>query len=233
MSIALPTTTIDILHALTERVHQTAEILDQIEAAYGLLRSTFATGHKLLVCGNGGSAADASHITGELMKTMSLPRPLRPNEASAFSILGPPELGDYLVAHLERALPCIDLGTQHSLLTAVGNDTAGDMGFAQQVMAYGQPGDTLWGLSTSGQSRNVILAAATAKARGLSVLAFTGHSRSALSDLADVSVRVPAAATPQVQEIHLPVYHAICQMLETTFFSAPNASIPPKSTVTH
>ena len=136
------------------------------------------------------------------------------------SAWSPRSSSGYLLAHLERALPVIDLGSHQTLLSAIGNDTGADMGFAQQVIGYGRPGDVLWGLSTSGRSRNVDLAAATAKARGLSVLAFTGSSPSPLGDLADVSVRVPAESTPQVQELHLPIYHSLCEMLEAFFFSS-------------
>jgi D-sedoheptulose 7-phosphate isomerase len=208
-----------ILTDLARRRPEIAPITDQVEAAFDLLRTAFATGHKLLTCGNGGSGADAGHIAGELMKGMSQRRPLLCDEAAAFEVLASAEQRDYLLAHLERALPVIDLGSHQALLSAIGNDTAGDMGLAQQVIGYGQPGDVLWGLSTSGRSRNVVLAAATAKARGLSVLAFTGCSPSPLSELADVSVLVPAKATPQVQELHLPIYHALCEMLEAFFFS--------------
>lgn len=211
--------TAGILTALVRRRPEIALITDQVEAAFGLLRTTFASGHKLLACGNGGSAADAAHIVGELMKAMSQRRPLLSDEAAAFAVLTSAEQRDYLIAHLDRALPAIDLGSHQALLSAIGNDTAGDMGFAQQVVGYGQPGDVLWGLSTSGRSRNVILAAATAKARGLSVLAFTGCSPSPLSELADVSVLVPAKTTPHVQELHLAIYHALCEMLEAFFFS--------------
>jgi phosphoheptose isomerase len=212
-----------ILADLVRRRPEIAPVTDQVQAAFDLLRVAFADGHKVLTCGNGGSAADAGHIVGELMKSMSRRRPLPGDETAAFGIVPSAEQRDYLVAHLERALPVIDLGSHQALLSAIGNDTAGDMGFAQQVVGYGRPGDVLWGLSTSGRSRNVVLAAATARARGLSVLAFTGSSTSPLSDLADVSVRVPATSTPQVQELHLPIYHALCEMLEVFFFSPATA----------
>jgi phosphoheptose isomerase len=209
-----------ILADLVRRRPEIAPVSDQVQAAFDLLQVAFATGHKVLTCGNGGSAADAGHIVGELMKSMSRRRPLPGDETAAFGVVASAEQRDYLLAHLERALPVIDLGSQQALLSAIGNDTADDMGFAQQVIGYGRPGDALWGLSTSGRSRNVVLAAATARARGLSVLAFTGSAPSPLSDLADVSVRVPATSTPQVQELHLPIYHALCEMLEAFFFSS-------------
>lgn len=220
MSSSAPDEVPGILADLVLRRPEIAPVTDQVLAAFDLLRTAFAGGHKLLTCGNGGSAADAGHIVGELMKSMARRRPLLADESAAFTAIAPAEQRDYLVAHLERALPAIDLGSQQVLLTAIGNDTAGDIGFAQQVFGYGRPGDVLWGLSTSGRSRNVVLAAATAKARGLSVLAFTGSAPSPLSELADVSVLVPAACTPQVQELHLPIYHALCEMLEAFFFSS-------------
>lgn len=213
-----------ILSDLVRRRPELAPVTDEVQAAFDLLRTAFAGGHKVLTCGNGGSAADAGHIVGELMKSMSRRRPLQGDENAAFGAVASVEQRDYLLAHLERALPVIDLGSHQTLLSAIGNDTAADMGFAQQVIGYGQPGDVLWGLSTSGRSRNVILAAATARARGLSVLAFTGSSPSPLDDLADVSVRVPAESTPQVQELHLPIYHALCEMLEAFFFSSAAAA---------
>jgi D-sedoheptulose 7-phosphate isomerase len=217
---------VGILTDLVRRRPEIVSVADQVQAAFDLLCTAFAGGHKVLTCGNGGSAADAGHIVGELMKSMSRRRPLLDDQNAAFSVVASAEQRDYLLAHLERALPVIDLGSQQTLLSAIGNDTAGDMGFAQQVVGYGRPGDVLWGLSTSGRSRNVILAAATAKARGLSVLAFTGASPSPLGDLADVSVRVPAESTPQVQELHLPIYHALCEMLEVFFFtSTPTANL--------
>ncbi len=216
--------TADILAALIERRPEIQPITGQVEAAFRLLRTAFAAGNKLLACGNGGSAADAAHIVGELMKGMSQRRPLPSDEAAAFNVLASGEQRDYLVAHLEQALPSIDLGSHQALLSAIGNDTAGDMGFAQQVVGYGQPGDVLWGLSTSGRSRNVNLAAATARARGLSVLTFTGCSPSPLSELADVAVLVPAKATPHVQELHISIYHALCEMLEVSFFSSATAA---------
>jgi D-sedoheptulose 7-phosphate isomerase len=213
-----------ILAGLLERRPELEPVTGQVQAAFELLRDSFAGGHKLLACGNGGSAADAGHIVGELMKGMSRRRPLPQREAAAFDVLASGEQRDYLLAHLEQALPSIDLGSHQALLSAIGNDTAGDMGFAQQVVGYGRPGDVLWGLSTSGRSRNVNLAAATARARGLSVLAFTGHAPSTLSELADVAVRVPAIATPHVQEFHISIYHALCEMLETFFFARIDAT---------
>lgn len=191
-------------------------VRDEMGAAGELLARTFRGGNKVLCCGNGGSAADASHIVGELMKSMTRPRVIDAEERAA--LLGHGDLGRYLAEHLEGALPAIDLGCQHALITAIGNDTAGDMLFAQQVEGYGKPGDLLWALSTSGTSRNVVLAAITAQARGVAVLVFTGADESPLSRLATVSIRVPAQSVQAVQELHLPIYHTLCEVLECSLF---------------
>ncbi|MGA3217660.1 MAG: SIS domain-containing protein [Acidimicrobiales bacterium] len=191
---------------------------NDIVAAFELLASTFAGGGKVLVCGNGGSAADAEHIVGELMKTMASSRRLSAPERQAFQekVAGP--TGVYLSEHLEGALPTIALGAHTALATAVQNDTAGDMVFAQQVYGYGRPGDLLWAISTSGRSRNVVLAAVTAVATGMRALAFTGEMESPLGEIASVTIRAPASSTPEVQEFHLPIYHALCEALEQRFF---------------
>jgi D-sedoheptulose 7-phosphate isomerase len=172
----------------------------------------------VLVCGNGGSAADAEHIVGELMKTMSRSRRLSAPERQAFQDKVPGADGVYLSEHLEGALATIALGAHSSLATAIQNDTAGDMVFAQQVYGYGRPEDVLWAFSTSGRSRNVVLAATTAVAAGMKVLAFTGESDGPLGQIATVAVKVPASSTPEVQEFHLPIYHALCEALEQRFF---------------
>jgi D-sedoheptulose 7-phosphate isomerase len=189
-----------------------------IVAAFELLASSYRGGGKVLVCGNGGSAADAEHIVGELMKTMSRSRRLSAPERQAFQDKVPGADGVYLSEHLEGALPTIALGAHSSLATAIQNDTGGDMVFAQQVYGYGRPDDVLWAFSTSGRSRNVVLAATTAVATGMKVLAFTGESDGPLGQVASVAVRVPASSTPEVQEFHLPIYHALCEALEQRFF---------------
>lgn len=189
-----------------------------IVAAFHLLISAFECGHKVLVCGNGGSAADSAHIVGELMKGMTKRRSLAPADIGALQRLEHREMADYLLKHLEGALPAIDLSSQSALLAAIGNDTAGDMGFAQQVQGYGQPGDVLWALSTSGRSRNVLLAAEAARAKRLVVLAFTGPTESPLATIADVAVRAPGQSVQEIQEVHLSVYHTLCEMVELRVF---------------
>ena len=179
----------EVFGHLLSRYPALAPLEGDIVAAFELLASTFQGGGKVLVCGNGGSAADAEHIVGELMKTMASSRRLSAPQRQAFQekVAGP--TGVYLSEHLEGALPTIALGAHTALATAVQNDTAGDMVFAQQVYGYGRPGDLLWVFSTSGRSRNVVLAAATAMATGMRLLAFTGESESPLGETANVVVR--------------------------------------------
>jgi D-sedoheptulose 7-phosphate isomerase len=203
---------------LVERLPGLVPVEAAIEQAFDVLVRTYAQGGNVLVCGNGGSAADAEHIVGELMKGMAGRRPLG-DEAFLAELSGTvPEYAEYLKQHLDEALSTVSLCSQSSLITAVGNDVAGDMGFAQQVYGYGRPGDLLWALSTSGRSRNVVLAAATAKACGMKVLALTGEPGELLGELADVWIKVPSTEVATTQELHLPIYHALCEALEEDFF---------------
>jgi D-sedoheptulose 7-phosphate isomerase len=167
------------------------------------------------VCGNGGSAADSEHIVGELAKPCALPRLLPPEVAAALRAAGD---DGYLASSLRGGLPVLSLVSQSALLTAIANDQAADLAFAQQVIAYGRPGDLLWALSTSGTSASVLHALRTARALGLRTLGLTGPGGE-LTGLCDVLVRVPGDATPQIQELHLPVYHALCLAIEAERFS--------------
>ena len=199
---------------------------DSIEAARELLIDTYREGGKLLLCGNGGSAADCDHIAGELLKGFLSHRPLSEEDCMAMADTLPDGEADpdlYLLAgQLQGGLPAISLPAQTAAVTAVCNDTDPQLVFAQLVWALGQAGDTLICLSTSGNSRNVVLAAKVAKAKGLLVLALTGEAESALSALADVTVQVPAADTYRVQEYHLPVYHYLCAAVEEALFEGGN-----------
>ena len=189
-----------------------------IEAAFQILRACYRNGGKVLTCGNGGSAADAEHIVGELMKGYLLKRPV-PEEMRAKLISTSPQSGDYLASHLQGGLPAISLVSQTSLLSAVANDTAADMVYAQQVYVYGHEGDALIGISTSGNARNVIHAMQVARALGMHTIGLTGPAGGALKPLCDVCICVPAESTPAVQERHLPVFHVLCAMLEEEFFA--------------
>ena len=189
-----------------------------IEAAFNLLRDCYRRGGKLLTCGNGGSASDAEHIVGELMKGYLLKRPV-PEEVRTNLIAANPEDGDYLADHLQGGLPAISLVSQTSLLSAIANDTAADMAYAQQMYVYGREGDVLIGISTSGNSANVVRAMQVARTLGLRTIGLTGRTGGKLKSLSDVCIRVPADDTTRIQERHLPIFHVLCAMLEEEFFA--------------
>ena len=205
------------LSKLVERYPVLGSCFEAILGADELLTDAFSSGKKLLICGNGGSAADSEHIAGELMKGFLLPRPISASDAAQLMAVAGQD-GMEVAASLQRALPAIALTSQLSLTTAIGNDTGFEMVFAQQVFGLGQPGDVLLGISTSGNSANVVRAFVVAKARGLKTIALTGRSGGRLVGLADISIRVPADHVAEIQELHLPVYHAISMELEERFF---------------
>lgn len=178
-----------------------------IERAAALLIGTYENGGKLLVCGNGGSAADCEHIVGELMKGFLLERPVTDKR-----LPGP------LRKSLQGALPAISLPSQCSIFTAYANDKDPDMVFAQLVYGYARPEDLVLGISTSGNSKNVVHAVETASALGVRSIGLTGEKESLLSGLCTVTIRVPAQETYKVQELHLPVYHYLCIRTEEHFF---------------
>jgi len=189
----------------------------EIRSAYNALVDSYTRGGTLLVCGNGGSAADADHIVGELMKGFMRKRPVVQGVRDQFASLDS-EVADYLVKHLQQPLPAISLGSQTALQTAFANDVAPDLSFAQSVLGYGRGGDVFLGISTSGNSRNVYYAACTAKSRGLITIGLTGKDGGRLKECCDVMIRVPETSTPVIQELHLPVYHALCAAVEAHFF---------------
>lgn len=194
---------------LLERYPELGFMETAIGHAFEMIKETYENGRKLLICGNGGSAADSDHIVGELMKGFYLPRRLPEKEKAVYG-----ELGDFL----QGALPAIAL-TQHAALSsAFLNDVEPMMVFAQQVYGYGQPGDLLICLSTSGNSRNVVNAAKTAKAKGMKVLTLTGKDGGELKMLSDECLIAPAEVTADIQEYHLPLYHTLCAMTEEAFF---------------
>ena len=211
------------LRALHERYPDLEPCLASVERAFKVLEKSFSGGGKLLVCGNGGSAADSEHIVGELMKGFESKRPL-PKEVRRELARAFPEEGPYLAELLQGALPAISLVSQGALLTAVANDVAADMVYAQQVYGYGHKGDVLLGISTSGDSPSVLNALRVARARGLGTLGLTGRSGGGMRDLCDVAICVPLTATLEIQERHLPIYHALCLMLERSFFGPDDGS---------
>ena len=190
---------------------------ESIWEAFCILEAAYSKGRKLLVCGNGGSASDSEHIVGELMKEFKLKRKVFASQAEAMKAVDP-EMGAVLAEHLQGALPAITLTAHSSLTTAFMNDSEPVLVFAQQVNGYGKPGDVFLGISTSGNSKNVLYAAVTAKAKGLHVIGLTGAKENKLMKYCDVCIRVPETETYKIQELHLPVYHCLCMMLEEKFF---------------
>jgi D-sedoheptulose 7-phosphate isomerase len=190
---------------------------EDIFAAFDLMWRCYHENGKILVCGNGGSAADSEHITGELMKGFKSAREL-PSSVKDRIISLFPDDGDYLCSHLQGAIPAISLTSNSTLNTAFANDVAPDMIFAQQVYGYGNKDDILIGLSTSGNSLNVLRALQVARVKDMATIGLTGKSGGKMIGLCDVLIRVPHTSTSDIQELHLPVYHAICLMLENEFF---------------
>lgn len=209
----------DYLNKLISRYPSLAECRSDIESAYKILEQCFANGNKLLVAGNGGSCADSQHIVGELMKGFKLQRRCTPAFAEKLKAVDY-ERGIKLSERLQTGLPAIALTDHQGLNTAFVNDVSdgGLYTYAQQVYGYGKSGDVFLGISTSGKSKNVINAAIVAKALGMKVIGLTGQSGGELGEFADVAVKVPEAETYMIQELHLPVYHCLCLMLEEKFF---------------
>ena len=205
------------IQTLIERYPKLIVCRETIQQAYDIMKASYAQGRKLLVCGNGGSASDSEHIVGELMKEFKLKREVYKDQADAMKNIDP-ELGAILAKHLQGALPAITLTGHSSLTTAFMNDSNPELIFAQQVNGYGKPNDVFLGISTSGNSRNVLFAAVAAKAKGLHTIGLTGQRDSRLKGLADICIQVPETETYKIQELHLPVYHSLCLMLEDRFF---------------
>ena len=189
--------------------------LGQIKMAFLILKRTFANKGKLLVCGNGGSAADAEHISGELMKGFLKKRPLSVTIAQKIKAISG-EAG--WVEQLQGSLPVIPLVSNAALVSAISNDLPTDLIYAQQVLGYGTFNDTLLAISTSGSSVNVIRGVIVAQAMGLATIGLTGSPGGLLTDLCDVTIRAPSSETYRIQEYHLPIYHLLAAMLEEEFF---------------
>jgi D-sedoheptulose 7-phosphate isomerase len=201
----------ETLSQLLERYPALAACKEQIEQADKLIIDTFAKGHRLYICGNGGSAADADHIVGELMKGFLKKRPLTPEQVATFD--------DPCVAKgLMQGLPAISLHSQSAFLTAFLNDEDPALVYAQAMYALGQKGDTLLAISTSGNSKNVVYAAQAAKALGCNVISLVGEKPCKLDALSTVTVHAPHCETYRIQELHLPIYHYLCASAEDHFF---------------
>lgn len=207
--------TYEIIKDLFVRYPDLCPAKKDIVAAAELMVETIKNGNKILLCGNGGSASDSLHIVGELMKEFALKRPLSEEVKAALK-----EAGDdgYIGANLQGAMPAVSLVGVTALESAYANDAASDLGFAQQVLGLGNKGDLLIGITTSGNSKNVIYAAITAKAKGVKTVALTGGTGGKIKDICDCSIVVPANETYKIQEYHLPVYHNLCLALENEFF---------------
>ncbi len=202
---------------LSRRYPGLAEVKGDFLKAFERMESCYQAGGKLLIAGNGGSAADAEHIAGELMKRFVRPRPL--SGALRERLAGiDPERGEALGRQLEMPLTAIPLVGMEALSTAFLNDVNGLEVFAQQLLGLGRPGDVLLAITTSGNSENVLNAAVLAKALDISVIGLTGRDGGKLKALADIMIKAPEKETYKVQELHLPIYHALCIMLEESFF---------------
>ncbi|MBQ2425539.1 MAG: SIS domain-containing protein [Lachnospiraceae bacterium] len=206
-----------MLNELITRYPLLESIREEIERAYNTIVECYEHDGKVLIVGNGGSAADAEHIVGELMKGFVKNRTVSAEMQKALLELDP-ERGAGLIKNLQGGLPAICLNAHTSLNTAFANDKDPVMSYAQQVNGYGKPGDVFIGISTSGNAENVMYAAITAKAKGLKVIALTGKNGGKLAKVSDVAMIVPEKETYKIQEYHLPIYHVLCLMLEERFF---------------
>ena len=202
---------------LIERYPKLESCRDDIEKSYKILEECYENDHKLLIAGNGGSAADSEHIAGELMKRFRIARPVPVEFASKLKEIDQIR-GENLSKNLERGLMAIPLVAHEALTTAYINDVDGIGVFAQQLYGFGRPGDVFLGISTRGNSKNVMSATVVARALGIKVIGLTGATGGELEKVADVCIRVPETETYMIQELHLPVYHCLCLTLEDKFF---------------
>ncbi len=205
------------LTELTERYPVLKQVEGDIRALYETVRDSYENGGKLLIAGNGGSCADSEHIVGELMKGFVKKRSVPEEMAESLKAVDP-ERGEKLACSLQQGLAAIALTGHTALSTAFLNDVDGEVIYAQQVYGYGKPGDVLLGITTSGNSENIMYAAVAAKAKGMKVVGLTGRDGGKLKGICDAAVVVPETETFKIQELHLPVYHALCLMLEEHFF---------------
>jgi D-sedoheptulose 7-phosphate isomerase len=205
------------LDKLFKRYPELAGLRDQITRSSEMICDTYRNGGKVLVCGNGGSAADSEHIVGELMKGFVLRRELTDSQVSALKAAGYEDWKE-LAQNLQQGLPAIALTGHNALSSAVLNDNDPYMTYAQQAFSYGRAGDVLIGISTSGNARNVVNAIKVGRAFGLRTIGFTGSRPSKMDEFCDVMIKVPATETFKIQEFHLPVYHTVCIIVENEMF---------------
>ncbi len=205
------------IHNLLTCFPQLNSVEDAIYLSLNAITETYKNGGKLLLCGNGGSAADADHMAGELMKGFEKNRPLNKGIKENLSKISA-ERGKLLAEKLQIGLPAISLTSHTALVLAIANDIDYDSIFAQQVIGYGNRGDVLIGFSCSGNSQNVIDAMITAKAKGLKTIAFTGKTGGNLKAFSDILINVPETNISRAQELHVPIYHTLCRIIEEHFF---------------
>lgn len=195
---------------LIDRFGNLKNLEDEIRTSANLITESFSKGGKLLLCGNGGSCADCEHIAGEMVKQFAKERPLSPEVVD--------KLGPELSSELHSGLPALSLPSMIGFHTAFNNDNNPEFAFAQQVIAFGKPNDILWGISTSGNSKNILHAIKTAKALGLKTIGLTGENGGELGQVVDIALKAPADTVARIQELHLPIYHAICAFVEDKMF---------------
>ena len=206
------------LTILEDRYPVLKAVHDEVWEAFSMMRDSFLKGGKLLLCGNGGSSSDSDHIVGELMKAFCAKREIKPELATRLKELYGEQETDYFTKHLEQGLPAISFSSQTALHTAFSNDQDEALFYAQCLLGYGKKEDVLFGISTSGNAKNVGFALKLAKAMGIPSILLTGKDGGTGKDLADLSIIVPSRETYQIQELHLPIYHCLCLMLEQYFF---------------
>jgi D-sedoheptulose 7-phosphate isomerase len=207
-----------LLNGLIIRNPELEIVKKKIACAFEVLKESYKSEGKLLICGNGGSAADGDHIVGELMKSFSMARAI-PKELKVELENNFEDAGIYIASRLEGALPAISLNAHSALSSAFANDVDAQLIFAQQVLGYGNSNDVLLGISTSGNAQNVTAAMIVAKAKGMKVIGLVGRDGGKFKKYCDVLINVGGNSTPQIQELHLPIYHILCQMLEAHFYS--------------
>lgn len=210
----------EIISILDEFIQKYPELLpqkDNIYDTFEIIKNAFSKGNRLYICGNGGSSADSLHIVGELMKSFMENRLVKESTKKALR-KEYPEDAAFFAEHLHEALPAFALLNSTSLETAYSNDVCPEMVFAQQVYGYGKKGDVLLGISTSGNSKNVINAVKVANVIGMHTIALTGKDGGVLKNISETSIVAPRNVVYEIQEMHLPIYHVLCIMLEKYFF---------------
>lgn len=208
-------TTKKILENYCDKNDFIREVKDDVLQAFTIICSAYKNGNKLLVCGNGGSNSDADHIVGELLKGFIKRRKFDSDTKMKYTEY---DGGSELAAALQGSLPAINLGAQTSIMTAIINDLGGELIFAQQLVGLGNEGDVLLGISTSGNSTNILNAGIVAKTQGVRTIGLTGENGGKMKNLFECMIRVPSKITPSIQDMHTTVYHLLCSMVENEFF---------------